>query len=136
MSVLMASAIAGILLECGNGCLLRTSLNSPLTKNDHSRKVVVNRSIIYRGERIRTSDLTVPNRARYQAAPRPVNQVKTLMDSKLAARCVSNLCAFRGSIMLMCSSFMYARVFHVPPNPPSDEEDEENSDDEIEAMKE
>ena len=24
-----------------------------------------------RGERIRTSDLTVPNRARYQAAPRP-----------------------------------------------------------------
>ncbi len=30
-----------------------------------------------RGERIRTSDLTVPNRTRYQTAPRPVlNQLE------------------------------------------------------------
>jgi hypothetical protein len=28
--------------------------------------------LIYRGERIRTSDLSVPNRALYQAEPRPV----------------------------------------------------------------
>ncbi len=31
---------------------------------------------IGRGERIRTSDLTVPNRALYQAEPRPDNQLK------------------------------------------------------------
>ena len=31
-----------------------------------------------RGERIRTSDLTVPNRALYQAEPRPDNQLKAI----------------------------------------------------------
>jgi hypothetical protein len=32
--------------------------------------------LIGRGERIRTSDLTVPNRALYQAEPRPDNKLK------------------------------------------------------------
>ncbi len=34
--------------------------------------------LIGRGERIRTSDLTVPNRALYQAEPRPDSKLKTL----------------------------------------------------------
>ena len=38
--------------------------------------------LIGRGERIRTSDLTVPNRALYQAEPRP-DVCRALRSSKL-----------------------------------------------------
>jgi hypothetical protein len=39
-----------------------------------------------RGERIRTSDLTVPNRALYQAEPRPVRQNASWIIGKGANR--------------------------------------------------
>ena len=34
-----------------------------------------------RGERIRTSDLSIPNRALYQTEPRPADQTMSLFDS-------------------------------------------------------
>src|SRR6185295_13873447 len=49
-----------------------------------------------RDDWIRTSDLTHPKRARYQAAPRPVARLSIVLDSKLSNACY---CA------LFCVSF-------------------------------
>jgi hypothetical protein len=59
-------------------------------------QAAVNYDFIGRGERIRTSDLSVPNRALYQAEPRPeTNRV----GFYVTAEALSNLSNFLSGIL-------------------------------------
>ena len=61
------SLIKQVLASCGGGPLCHNQATGTATI-DGGRSCW---NLIGRGERIRTSDLTVPNRALYQAEPRP-----------------------------------------------------------------
>ena len=67
-----------------------------------------------RGERIRTSDLTVPNRALYQAEPRPVQQV---FECKVPS-CLSQTASLVVSVTVAVAVAVEVAV-GVGPGPPS-----------------